>query len=321
MSDIVATASFCTNLQSLRISENWKSGAATFTAQTTDTVAAVPGAACTVSLGENSASLQLTGYIDSLEVDYRTGVTQVVGRDIMRRAVEYFLAPQSDGRAEFYTTAVDFCTNVSNLLALAGLTLAPGASGYIAYPECPLVCMSVWDAVAQFTQLIAWRVWADHHGTLHMASDQLTVPAPSHTIDNSAGGNTTVMQSVLNLSSDETVNKVIVLGAQLTATHKAYGVATDLASPISWSKAAVISQGYIGSDAEAQDIADYNLSLYKPLTQIARVQILGGEDIFVGDGVEMTDGDFDGDWLVYELIKEATKTGMLTSLTMRRPMP
>ena len=121
METIRTSASFCANTQSVRYQQNWKTACAIFTVVTSDTVAALPGAACTVSMGIGSVSLQLTGFIDSIEIDTRTGLTTVTGRDVLRRATDYLLIPLASGQAEFITVEDDAINNAKLLFAICGL--------------------------------------------------------------------------------------------------------------------------------------------------------------------------------------------------------
>jgi hypothetical protein len=304
-------ASFASDVQEVTCTHNMKSASATFTVKTKQTVTALPGAAAVVSLGIGTLVKQITGFIDSVEVTRRDGITTVNGRDTLRRAVDYFLAPQEDGSPEYKTVADDAGVNVENLLTIAGLTVSPTTIGYTLFPNYPFSCLSVWDAAGEIIRLPLWRIYADPDGIIHLTADSLSVPSPtSHTI---------VMTSEIVLDNlvttcDETINRMIVIGASNSIRSEK----VDGASPLDWTKTGLISSGIIPDQATAEDIATYNLNAYKSLVQTANVKMVGGEDIFAGEGVTISGGNCEGDWLVYETKKTVSKDGLLTNLTLRR---
>lgn len=311
--NVVTSASFCTNITEINTVESWGAACRTFQAKTPDTVSDNPGTAATVSLGLGSADLQVTGYIDSVSVDRRSGLTTVNGRDRLRRAVEYFLVPNEDGSGEYQTTGSDAGQEIANLLDISGVTIAPTNLGFTLMEGYDFSLMSVWDAVQEICNIGQWRVYVGSSGSAYLSDAQITTGSSSQTIVDKEA----IVDMQYKVSSEETINRVVVTGPEVRA------VATSGSSPISWTKTALIHRNWIDTEEKAQAIADLNLGFYEGLTETGYATLIGYPTIHVGDTITIDEQvaapiGMDGDWLVFGVNRTANQRGVLSKLTLRR---
>jgi hypothetical protein len=312
--ELTATVSFCTSVQAIDISESWNAAARTFRVVTKAT-SAVPGALCSVAMGVNSSSGQVIGYIDAVEYDHKAKLYTVSGRDMMRRAIEYFLVNDENGDPEYATVGVDAGLECQNLLNIAGLALgSTDTLGYVLKAGVPFSVTSVWDAVQSIMAIGQWRAYCSTGGIIYISSNRVTPGTPIAILVDSQY----VTELVYSQSSKDTINRVVVTGEE-----GIYAIAIEPSSPIPWAKTAYIHREFIDSEQLAQDIADLNLSLYSGLTEELQLRVFGYEEVHVGDTVEIVETSpspvgIEGNWVVFSLDRQMNENGLFSTFVFRR---
>jgi hypothetical protein len=314
---IKATCSFSDYLLDFQLQQAWAGGCATARLVTPDLGTAQPGQAFTASLWVDGVEVpQFTGYIDTITHQRASGLYTIEGRDVLRRAVEYFMIVDQDHVGEYQTQGLDFAQEISALLTLAGITTyARSDFGYIFVEGYDFGLQSVWDAISAICQVGQWRVYADAAGQVYISSAQVTVPA---TISATLTDNQDCGEINFTRSTSEVVNRVVVIGS-----GDVWAEAVDAASALPWTKTAVIGREWFDDQTQAQAIADLNLNLYKTIKPTVQVQVWGGADLWVGQGITLVENlspaiGYGDDWVIYSLNRRVSNNGLETNLVLKQ---
>lgn len=307
--------SFSSQPESVSITASWTSACVLADVVILDTCSATIGDSCSIYAGLGTPTLMLSGYIDSIEVDSVSGKTRVRCRDVMMRAVEYYLVPLADGTAEYVTQGLDAGQEIAALLAIPGLSVASTATlGFTIEEGFGFMLTSVWDAVFSIANLGNWRVYADASGDVYVTDNQVEYPGASvATLYDTQD----ITRMSMQYSLGDIINRVVVAGAEgIYVVRSTEGL-------LPWWKTAVISRHWISTEELATDIADLNLSLYSSVKPVVRGRIIGHETLNVGDGVTIVENSPEpigaaGNWVIYSISKHIGPDGAYCDVVLRQ---
>jgi len=193
------------------------------------------------------------GYIDDITATRRPGIYEVVGRDILKRAMEHWIVT-TDLDNPWSRSNISAEALVGALLAEAGITNYSGDTSNFTYgTQYPVEfqLISSWDAIERISTIIAWRCFAKN-GTVYF-KDIRPVPGDSYTKWLKAGSDGSITNISNENSTDNLRNKVVVFGRS-----GIYASASESSPylPEGFYKTAIVSSELIDTQSMADDAAD-----------------------------------------------------------------
>jgi len=221
-----------------------------------------------------------TGFVRQIDSDLVGGKTRIVCEDELSKAMDFFIAAD-DPMEPFTRSEISTEDLIGDILELADITnYAPnpplsvtwGTSG----TEIELNLVTVWNAVKQFADALAWTIYADRDGTVILEDRK---PYDMGGDISSFTWNLTTA-NILTLNRSESAenlrNKVVVYGTEGVA---ASAEASSPFLPAGFFKTAVLASPIFTDSGLAQTVADFNLELFNRLTESAQITIEGDPDV------------------------------------------
>lgn len=226
-----------------------------------------------------------TGYVD----DYRAGAFpntwELVLRDVLKRAEDYFL--DSIGVSYVSQQAE---TIISNLLSLCGLSVTAGTTSFtvgdIAPAEFKLT--SVMEACQQVAALIGWKLWAGADGTVYF---QYRKPRPSQApVWTYQFGRNITQVSKYDVTDKDLRNRIEVMGYVDPTTGSPIRSVAYASSPFTtFYRTGTISSNLIDTQAMADTIAAWTLIDLNTLCYVYEFDCVGNPQIDVGSTILISD--------------------------------
>jgi len=274
----------------------------------------------TIEMGYAGDHAQIfQGYVDEIVETRMPGTYQLEGRDILKRAIEHFLVSE-DIYSPWARADIPAECLVQELLLECGITGYSGAGTDYTFGvnnnPAEFNLMSVWDAIKQICNIIAYNCWAEN-GTVYF-DRVFPVPSGIPVATLNVGDVGSIISINYTYNTDNLRNKVVVFGKS-PIYAEAHEESPYL--PAGFYKTAIVSSELIGSQSMADDSAKYNLELYNKLTETLSVEIEGNHNIRCRDTVRVTEpftGMSAADWFVFAVSHRFDAQGYKTSLNLSR---
>lgn len=305
-------------VESLEVTSAYKQPCARFTMQVEGVGSFGLNDNITITVGlDNDTSEIFDGYIDSITTTRRPGIYEIIGRDILKRAIEHWIVT-TDLENPWSRSNISAESLVGALLNEAGITAYSGDVSNFTFgvsnpAEFQLV--SVWDSIERICNIIAWRCYAEA-GTAYFKNLQ-PIPVGAATAYLRPGADGSITSAGYEKSTDNLRNKVVVFGRD-GIYAEASAVSPYL--PADFYKTAIVSSELIDSQQMADDAADYNLALYNRLTEVARLDVIGDADILARKTVSAQEWftGISGKWFTYSCTHRVDENGFTTQLHLTR---
>jgi len=221
-----------------------------------------------------------TGFVRDISKDLVSGLTRILCEDELSKAMDFFIAAD-DPMEPFTRSNISTEDLIGDLLELADITnYAPnpplnviwGTSG----TEIELNLVTVWNAIKQFADALAWTVYADRNGTVILEDRKpynMGGDVASFTWNLATNNILTVNRSE---SAENLRNKVVVYG---TEKISASAETPSPFLPAGFFKTAVLASPIFTDSDLAQLTADLNLELLNRLTESASITIEGDPNV------------------------------------------
>lgn len=297
MRSLYATATNVTGILAVTINESHSA---------TNTVATIEARGFSGTIG-NSISIDLgysdshgtifTGYVKSLEKNVPENIYTITASDVLVRASDFFIVPDSPTTA-FSRTNISAEDLVEDVLDLAGITgVDSQATSYtlaVNGTVAEVKLISAYDYCKSIADLIAWHLWAGRDGTVHFRNRKPYVMdgnsgQPGDVADTKMSGKSVIDSNSINTvyreSEVDLRNKVVVWGKEgITAT------ASDSSPylPSGFYKTVLFSSEIVDTQSMAEATADYNLYALNRLTREVTATVLGDYELEARKVIEVT---------------------------------
>jgi len=272
----------------------------------------------TIDMGFTGSSGEVfQGFIDSIGSTRRPGIYEIIGRDVIKRAIDHWIVT-TDLENPWSRSNISAESLVHDLLAEAGITSYSGETSNFTFgitSPAEFQIVSSWDAIERICMIIAWRCYA-RDGTVYFSSIKPEPSgAPVKNLRVGDSGNITNIK--YEVSTDNLRNKVVVFGKE---GIYAQASAESPYLPEGFYKVAIVSSELIDRQSMADDAADYNLILYNRLTEVAQCDLLGMYDVRARDTINIIEPftGITGDWFVYSATHRLDQNGYTTQLHLMR---
>jgi len=324
---------------SIRVSESHGAATATMTFDCESTTLDI-GDTVSADLGYvDEHEVVFNGYVKQIERKAPDDIITVTAQDELVKLADYFIVSSTPDTA-FKRRNIIMETLISDLIGLIGLSLyeyTPTSFTIGVSTDIEINIISLYDIVKQLSDIITWSIWADHNGRIYFKNRKPfvmkgTSGQPGDVADVAVNvGNPITDLTVLNIaySVDELDlrNRVVVYGRQGTDAEESSSLSYDPRSdsdeqilPVGFYKTILAALPYIDETSEAQKAAEYNLNLYNRLTDKISMTMTGSPSLHARSVLEISSTfmSLSGDWYIFSLDHNWTKSGFTTTLELRR---
>lgn len=319
MSQLYASATNTSNILSVVFNDafNTPTSSAVITAETTTLDI---GDSIDVHVGYVGDEFKcLTGYVKSIERKEPERYYTITAANVLVRAVDFFIA-SSDPNTPFSRQNIAAEDLIGDLLALAGLSsYSPESTSFTFAITNPVEVnlTGCYDYCKFLSDIIAYTLYADNSGTVHLANRRPYPVSESSTYTfNVSDGN--MIEATYSKSDKDLRNKVIVYGAgDIHATASA----SSPYLPAGFYKTVVVAAAsVIDSQSMADQSASYNLDLLNRLTERVSISMEGTTGVEARKIATVTIPTIgvSGQWFIQAVEHNWSKTGYLTNLELRR---
>jgi hypothetical protein len=263
------------------------------------------------------------GYVRQIETGLVDAKNRIVCEDELAKASDYFMA-SSDPAAPFTRDNIDTGVLIGDILNEAQITsfsddtalsVTWGTQGTITFN-----LTTAWQAAKTIIDALAWHLYADRTGTVHLTEDKPYDASPSIdftwnlTTDN-------IMNIVYAKTTERLRNKIVVYGRDGVSASAS---AASAFLPAGFFKTAVLASQLFDTDSLAQTVADTNLELLNRLTETLTMTVEGNYQIEPRKWATITVVDADismnvtGDWFIYQVEHRMDQAGYLCNVTLTR---
>jgi len=336
MSRLTASATGCSNLISITVSDNHDATTSTAVIKCLNHTVSI-GDSMIVSLGYvGDSGTVFKGYVKQIEREIPDDAYVITAHNVLIRAVDYFIVSNNPENPISYNN-IKAERLIKNLMALAGLTNYSSGNTYfslgINYPvEVNLV--SAYDFSKMIADLVAWGLWADRNGTVNFYNRK---PYPMDGLSGQPGDvadtplktvtDSTVLSFSPGLDEKDLRNRVVVYGSegifaeakQATSYNPRTGTYQQIL-PAGFYKTAAAASQWIDSQSMAQNAANYNLALYNRLADIGNLTVLGDHDLDAREviTVNSSKAGINADYYIFYVEHSWSSKGYITSMQLRR---
>lgn len=337
---LAATVTNTTTPIAINVSQSHDSATAVANVVAIDTTLDV-GDSITINLGYSTGTTTVfKGYVKAREKKTPDGLYTIVAHDVLTRAVDYFIVSNDPSKGYEYKNITAHAL-IRDLMEMAGLSSFDFDNTYFTLGinnpfEVNLV--SSYDYSRMIADLIAWMVWADRTGTVHLHNRKPhpmdgTIPGedaqPGWVEDTSIATvtDTGIFDVTYGFNEKDLRNKVVIYGAEDLYAEAKSATSWD---PGTLSSRAILPGGYyktmmlasplIDSQSFAQDACDYNLALYNKLSYEIPITI-EGNGIYEARKcitVTSTKASISGLWYIFQAEHSWSKGGYVCNLLLRR---
>lgn len=310
-----ASCTGTSGIQSAVYSDSYIAATSTVTVIAENTSLGI-GDSCTVQLGYvGDRPVVFSGYVKSVERKEPERLYTIVASNVLIRAVDYFIASLNP-EEPFTRDHIKAEKLVEEVLDLAGLTNYSGSSTSFTFginTEVEVNLVSAYDFCKFIANTLAWHLYADNSGKVHFKDIKPHVTgSPVDTLND-----TNLLSINYSQSDRELRNRVVVYG---TTGIYAEAKAASPHLPAGFYKSVVVAApAIIDSLSIAQQSANYNLAALNRLTKRVAVSMLGNANIACRDTVTVTRPSVGvtGNWFVYSIEHNWSKTGFVTNMELR----
>ena len=327
MSEPAFTATNCTNINSIQITENHSASSSIAMIDCVSFSGDI-GDEITIQLGYvGDTATKFVGYVKEIHRSVPENTYSVVAYDKLVRASDFALVA-SNPDAPFTRQNIAMETLIGQLLAEAGLTSYSGDTTYFTlaiHNPVEIDVVIVYDYIKNLADLMAWNIWCDTLGTIHFKNRK------PYVMDGSTGeiGDVADTPTGLTLTDTDIIdltyarseknlrNRVVVRGEGVQA--EASAVSPYL--PAGFYKTAVLSAPQLIDDQSiAQESADINLNAFNHLIDTVSLTCIGNPDIEVRTVITLSESilGLSGNWYIFSNVMNVDKRGYVNQLLLRR---
>jgi len=311
----------CTGVLSIKVSESYNAACVQAQIECSSTSLTL-GDSIDFDLGfVGSHGKAFEGYVRRIETNLPQMNTIITCEDVLSRAVDYFIAADNpeDPYKKFNISTEDL---VEDLLSLCGITsftsdvpldVVWGTTS----AGVELNLTTVWQALQMVTGALAWHIYADRDGTVHLTDDHPYKESGDTSSYTWTRANNDLLMASYEITTDDLRNRVVVYG--LNNIH-----ATESASssylPAGFYKTAVIATQIIDSQSVANQTASLNLARFNRPTESVQIQIEGDYRVRPREFCTVVESytGLSGDWFIFATEHSMTRQGYITNLTLTR---
>lgn len=303
-------------------------------------VAIVEAISTTLSLGDSitvdmgyvgNHALQFTGYVKQVEKKVPEKLYSITAGDVMVRAQDTFIAASNPLEPLKYNNIAAELL-IKDLIERAGITSFDyDETSFVFGPtsEFEINLVNTYDYCKMISDALTWSLWADLNGTVQfknrkpyvmLGSDTpeslqvgwVSDPAPTYTLYDTVIQDLSFHRDIRNLR-----NRVVVYGNEGVFAE---ATRTSQSLPVDVVKSAVLAfAGLVDNNTLAQQIADYNVSLYNRAEETVVVSIIGDPSLQARTVIALDENRFDitGTWYVFSCEHNLSSSGYITTLTLK----
>lgn len=334
---LYCTATGATNISSVTVSQAHESATAIATINCIN-FSGTLGDSITVNMGYSTNNGRtFRGYVKRVEKTSPEGVYTISANDALTRAVDYFIVSTNPEHGYTYRniTAEDL---IATVLGMAGLSSFDFDTTYFTFGinnDVEVNLVSSYDYSRMISDIIAWMVWADSDGVIHLANRK---PYPMFGDSGQPGDNpdssiATITDSQIlsfNLSKNDKDlrNKIVIYGAENLYADAQQATSYDPISdsyeqvlPAGFYKAAVLASPLIDNQGFAQDAANYNLDMMNRVVYELNITV-EGDHIYEARSCVTLDSTsystYNGLWYIFQCDHSLNSSGYQTNMVLRR---
>ena len=299
------------------------------------------GDSVTINLGYSTGTTTVfKGYVKAREKKTPDGLYTITAHDVMTRAVDFFIvSPDSTTGYEYQNITAHAL--IQSLMTMAGLSSfdfdnTSFTLGINNPFEVNLV--SSYDYSRMIADLIAWMVWADRVGTIHLknrkpfpmdGSAETGAGQPGYVVDSSllTVTDTGIFDISYGFNEKDLRNKVVIYGAEdlyaeaLSATSYDPALGSSRAIlPAGYYKTMMLASPLIDDAGFAQDACDYNLTLYNKLQYQVPITVEGNGLLEARKCITVTStkASVSGLWYIFQCEHAWSNAGFITNLLLTK---
>lgn len=323
MKSLYMAATGCTGIKSIQAGGDYNGPCQQAVIECDECTLSV-GDRCDVDMGYTTDhDVIVHGYAKEINPQTPDGLYRVRVFDDLILAADFLIASEDPENPLTYNniSAGQLVTNVLNLASLTNLDIGePGFTFGVNNPV-KVQLVKAWDFVRQICDMLVWHCWADNSGVVHFANRP---PYPTGGASFSlTTGNSGNLILVNHTRSDEKLrNKIVVYGYNGVCGVASAPPPAGVSLPAGYYKTAVISYpDIIDTQAMADAVASYNLTLLNRVTETITLDAEGDIAVIRGTTVSITESETDstGTWFVYEATHRITDSeGYRMHLTLSK---
>jgi hypothetical protein len=273
---LTATATGCTDIQSITVSDSHS--APTSTAQITcvSTSKGV-GDSITVVMGYvGDTFTAFTGFVKEVEIKEPEKFYTLTCANVMIRAIDYFIASSTPDHPYTWSniSAEDLIEQVLRLSGLTSFNMSSTSFTFAVHNPVEVNLTGAYDYAHFLADIIAFNLYADETGTVKLINRRpYPVGGDTSVATLETGASGTILTADYAVSDRDLRNKVIVYG---TGDIHAEDSASSPYLPAGYYRTVVVAApGVIDTASMASQSASYNLNLLNKLTYRLSVSLIG----------------------------------------------
>lgn len=288
-----------------------------------------------------------TGYIKSIARKTPEDLYTVTAYDTLIQAIDYFIVSTDPEHPYNFGLGVTAESLVTQILALAGLTLTGfdvTSFSFGVHNPVEVNLISAYDYCKMIGDIVTWSLWADHSGNIYFknrkpyvmtgASGQIGDDTDERPVFGAVGSvslgkidDTQILDFSYVTSEKELRNRVVVYGEGGVKSIRDKADSYDpripgyiQILPINFYKAVVASYSFIGSQVIADQTAEYNLLLLNRLTERISMTMVGSTRYTARNIMTLDESitGVTGNWYIYSSELNWSKAGFINNLELRR---
>lgn len=313
---------------SIEVTEGYRQTTATCNIETEDITGVSLNGAIIADIGyDSSHGVIFRGLVDEISETRPPGIYTISGRDILKRAMEYFLVT-TDIEHPWSRENIAAENLVRDLLAEAGIVGYAGDTSNFTFGvqgPAEFNMMTSWDAVNMINNILAYYTYAEDN----IVYFQRMFPVPGASTNILRVGNVGNIELIdYGYNTDNLRNKIVVFGKSPITAEASRADSWDprvgayvQLLPVDFYKTVIVSNELIDTQAMADGAVNYNLDLYNRLTEFMRVECEGLYTVRCRDTVTVIEpftGMSSDDWFVFSASHRIDDNGYRMSLNLSR---
>jgi hypothetical protein len=301
------------------------------------------GDSLSIDLGftDNHAEI-FNGFIKTVERNTPDNSYILTAQDKLVQAIDYFIVSQSPNEPYNYGKGISAEDLVSNVLALADLTVDHIHSTNFEFGvnnDVEVNLVSSYDYAKMIADIVTWNLWCDKNGEIYFQNRKpFVMGADAHgqihwnedsPINAIAFDDLDLTTFSIKRSEKDLRNRIVVYGEGGIKADVSSETSYDPADPETptqflpdgFYKSVVVSYGFIGTQAIANSIANYNLTLLNKITETCSLSFLGKPELEARQVIKLVEpitGLVESNWYIYTCEHIWGNNGYVTSLELRR---
>lgn len=314
MSQLHGTATNCSQITSMTVSESHNTPSASLIINTKNTSLEMGNAiSATLGYDGNSPSI-FSGWIKQIELSIPDDTYVITCNDEMIKAMDFFIASNTPDTC-YKARNISAEDLVEDLLGMAQINSYIHDTTYFSFGitrDVEVNLISAFDMSKTIADILAYAVWCDYSGTAHFQDRRPYVMGSDTPVKTLSG----ILKIIHRISDRDLRNRIVVYGAEgITAIAEAESPYL----PAGFRKSVVVASPWIDDQGMAQASCDYNLDKLNRLTEEISVEILGDPSLHARQVVTVNDTHtgVSGDWYIYTCEHRWGEGGYTTNMELR----